>query len=126
VNVGDLGILAVNWGRSLADELYGASYETGDFDGDDAVNVSDLGVLAMHWGWRGVKTDAGASVPEPLSALTIAMAGALLLPGRRRRARRRSGFVTDTLGVRLQPVGLRPAPRAEALKLSRSLVNTAR
>jgi hypothetical protein len=45
VNVGDLGILAANYGM-----LSGATWEKGDFNGDGMVNVGDLGILAAHYG----------------------------------------------------------------------------
>jgi hypothetical protein len=44
VDVGDLGILAANYGGS------GKSWEQGDFNGDTLVDVGDLGVLAAHYG----------------------------------------------------------------------------
>jgi hypothetical protein len=44
VDVGDLGILAANYGG------IGKSWEQGDFNGDGAVDVGDLGILAAHYG----------------------------------------------------------------------------
>jgi hypothetical protein len=45
VDVGDLGILAANYGMTS-----GASWGQGDFNGDGAVDVGDLGILAAHYG----------------------------------------------------------------------------
>jgi hypothetical protein len=45
VDVGDLGILAANYGRTS-----GGTWTTGDFNGDGAVDVGDLGILAAHYG----------------------------------------------------------------------------
>jgi hypothetical protein len=44
VDVGDLGILAANYGGS------GKSWSQGDFTGDGVVDVADLGVLAANYG----------------------------------------------------------------------------
>jgi hypothetical protein len=44
VDVGDLGILAANYGSTLA------SWCKGDFTGDGCVDVGDLGVLAANYG----------------------------------------------------------------------------
>jgi hypothetical protein len=44
VDVGDLGILAANYGGS------GKSWGQGDFNGDGLVDVGDLGILAAHYG----------------------------------------------------------------------------
>jgi hypothetical protein len=45
VDVGDLGILAANYGTAT-----GATWAKGDFNGDGAVDVGDLGILAAHYG----------------------------------------------------------------------------
>ena len=45
VYVGDLGILAANYGKTS-----GMSWEDGDFNGDGAVDVGDLGILAANYG----------------------------------------------------------------------------
>jgi hypothetical protein len=44
VDVGDLGILAANYGGT------GKTWATGDFNGDEKVDVGDLGILAAHYG----------------------------------------------------------------------------
>jgi hypothetical protein len=44
VDVGDLGILAANYGGS------GKIWSQGDFNGDGNVDVGDLGILAAHYG----------------------------------------------------------------------------
>jgi hypothetical protein len=45
VNIGDLGILAANYGTTS-----GATWAKGDFNGDGAVDVGDLGILAANYG----------------------------------------------------------------------------
>jgi hypothetical protein len=44
VDVGDLGILAANYGQS------GKTWPQGDFNSDGMVDVGDLGILAAHYG----------------------------------------------------------------------------
>jgi hypothetical protein len=44
VDVGDLGIIAANYGQS------GKAWHQGDFNGDGKVDVGDLGILAAHYG----------------------------------------------------------------------------
>jgi T5SS/PEP-CTERM-associated repeat protein len=68
VDVGDLGILAGNYGT-----LSGASWFMGDFNSDGAVNVGDLGVLAGNYGY-GVSTSA-ANIPEPATMGLLALGG---------------------------------------------------
>lgn len=63
VDVGDLGILAGNYG-TLSD----ATWAMGDFNGDGAVDVGDLGILAGNYG-----SSAAASVPEPTSLGLLGM-----------------------------------------------------
>ena len=76
VNVGDLGILAGNWGGA------GKVWATGDFTNDGLVNVGDLGVLAGAWGWIGAPAGAG-SLPEPASLVLLALGGLAMLRRRR-------------------------------------------
>jgi hypothetical protein len=45
VDVGDLGILAANYGKTS-----GATWSQGDFNGDGKVDVGDLGILAANYG----------------------------------------------------------------------------
>jgi hypothetical protein len=45
VDVGDLGILAANYGTTNC-----VTWNSGDFSGDGAVDVGDLGILAAHYG----------------------------------------------------------------------------
>lgn len=45
VDVGDLGILAANYGKTT-----GADWSQGDFNNDGAVDVGDLGILAANYG----------------------------------------------------------------------------
>jgi hypothetical protein len=72
VNVGDLGILALNWNSS------GKTWATGDFTGEGTVNVGDLGVLALNWGWVGTPGGAG-SVPEPATLSLLTLGGLAML-----------------------------------------------
>jgi hypothetical protein len=79
VDVGDLGILAGNYGASS-----GAIWRGGDFNNDKAVDVGDLGILATNYGSfvQEYSPLPSPSVPEPASALIIA-AGLAGLTGRR-------------------------------------------
>jgi hypothetical protein len=54
VDVGDLGILAANYGGS------GKSWSQGDFNGDGLVDVGDLGILAAHYGTNASSADWSA------------------------------------------------------------------
>jgi hypothetical protein len=45
VDVGDLGILAANYGITN-----GATWNLGDFNNDEVIDVGDLGILAAHYG----------------------------------------------------------------------------
>jgi hypothetical protein len=67
VDVGDLGILAGNWGAT------GVGWSKADFNGDDIVDVGDLGILAGHWGFD------GSAVPEPASMAILVLVGGPLL-----------------------------------------------
>jgi hypothetical protein len=69
VNVGDLGILAGNYGT-----LEGATWEMGDFNGDGAVNVGDLGILAGNYG-----SSVAASVPEPTCLSLLGLSGLAMI-----------------------------------------------
>jgi hypothetical protein len=71
VDVGDLGILAGNWGTTE-----GGQWKKGDYNGDGAVDVGDLGILAGNWG--------SSAVPEP-TALALLTAGWTVTVLRRRR-----------------------------------------
>jgi hypothetical protein len=51
VDVGDLGILAANYGGT------GKSWGQGDFNNDGAVDVGDLGILAAHYGTNASSAD---------------------------------------------------------------------
>ena len=72
VDVGDLGILAFNWG--LSDRSWSqANFTTPD----TVVDVGDLGILAFNWGWVGTPPE-GWAAPEPAVAILI-LVGALAL-----------------------------------------------
>jgi hypothetical protein len=51
VDVGDLGILAANYGGS------GKTWTEGDFNGDALVDVGDLGILAANYGSSNFSSD---------------------------------------------------------------------
>lgn len=81
VNVGDLGILSSQYGKSAM------GWRDGDFDLDGVVDISDLAILANSYGWSWEPPGGGgflaaAAVPEPASAALLALAAGLL---RRRR-----------------------------------------
>ena len=60
VNVGDLGILAANYGRDLQAQGVAQAewWGLGDFNGDGTVNVGDLGILAANYGSSGSSFEA--------------------------------------------------------------------
>jgi hypothetical protein len=53
VDVGDLGILAANYGTTGT-----AAWADGDFNGDKAVDVGDLGILAANYGQGSAQTSS--------------------------------------------------------------------
>jgi len=71
VNIGDLGVLAGNWGGGP-----GMTWFQGDFTYDGMVNVSDLGILAGKWGWS--KGAGGLAIPEPATIGLLALGGLAL------------------------------------------------
>jgi hypothetical protein len=87
VDVGDLGSLATNYGATS-----GATWAGGDSNYDGAVGVGDLGALATNYGQSLLSggtvaaiptaTIAAGAVPEPTSAMILAV---LLTAGLRRR-----------------------------------------
>ncbi|HLA85917.1 MAG TPA: LamG-like jellyroll fold domain-containing protein [Thermoguttaceae bacterium] len=80
VNAADAEMLAANWGTTT-----GATWSMGDFNGDGAVNALDASILAANWGAGG--NESAATVPEPGSAVLLALFALAALP---RRTRRRS------------------------------------
>jgi hypothetical protein len=58
VDVGDLGILAANYGG------VGKHWSQGDFNNDGAVDVGDLGILAAHYGTNSSSSQSFASACE--------------------------------------------------------------
>lgn len=82
VDVGDMGILATNYGRT------GATWSAGDFNADGVVDVGDLGILASQYGWSGGAGGAAgipAAVPEPAGSVVLLVG---LFAIRRRRGHR--------------------------------------
>ncbi len=76
VDVGDLGVLAGNYGTDTGLACWG----TGDFSGDGNVDVADLGILAGNYGTGG---SGEGTVPEPMT-MTLLGLGALALIRRRK------------------------------------------
>jgi hypothetical protein len=58
VDVGDLGILAANYGGT------GKTWAQGDFNGDGAVDVGDLGILAANYGTNASSADWSADYAQ--------------------------------------------------------------
>ena len=73
VSIGDLSMLAGNWG-----------WEHGDFDDTSTVDILDLSILANHYGWT--TAAAGRPIPEPATILIVTAAGLPMLLKRRRNA----------------------------------------
>ncbi|MFP4355404.1 MAG: hypothetical protein ACLFUJ_09825 [Phycisphaerae bacterium] len=97
VGIGDLGILAGNYGLENS-----PAWSMGDFNGDGTVGIGDLGILAGNYGKSilppavltidqpsngQIQRDEAALMPEPLTAGAMAMAvGGLCGYLRRRKA----------------------------------------
>jgi hypothetical protein len=77
VDVGDLGILAGNWGSTDED----LDFWTADFNHDGIVDVGDLGILAGNWG---AVQNGGAGVPEPTTMLLLTAAVPALIRRRKK------------------------------------------
>ncbi len=75
VDVGDLGILAGNYGA-----VGGQTWATGDFNGDGNVDVGDLGILAGNYG---TSVPLGP-IPEPATLSLLALGGLAILKRKRR------------------------------------------
>jgi hypothetical protein len=67
VDVGDLGILAANYGLAS-----GAAWAQGDFNGDGAVDVGDLGILAANYGTGTSGTDFNADYAKVFGTTAVA------------------------------------------------------
>jgi hypothetical protein len=65
VDVGDLGILAANYGKE-----FNANWAMGDFNGDEDVDVGDLGILAANYGY-GTTNSSNYIVDEEAMGLTV-------------------------------------------------------
>jgi len=84
VNVGDLGILATNYGRTDS-----PGWRFGDFNLDGTVNVGDLGILATNYGWSWTPPSLpggmpqGAPVPEPATMALLTLGAAAILRRRK-------------------------------------------
>jgi hypothetical protein len=93
VDVGDLGILAGNWGSS------DSAWEQADFNGDGATDVSDMGILAGNW---------GASIPADSATLSSGLsqdspAGSLIAPAHSGEGESASGREWATSGNAIGP-----------------------
>jgi len=85
VDLGDLGVLAGNWGST------NACWLAGDMNQDLNVDLTDVGILAGNWGATGlqasVPADASLSLhalPEPASLALMSVGSFALLLRRRR------------------------------------------
>jgi len=72
VSVGDVGILASNFGLNS-----GATWLQGDFNGDGRVSVGDVGVLASNFGQSAAVSAAAIPEPASLSLLGVGLLVAL-------------------------------------------------
>ena len=76
VDVHDLDALANNW-------LQSGNWLDGDFDGNGVIDKADLGLMALNWHANVLTApDFGlpvSTIPEPLSAWAVGLAGILLL-----------------------------------------------
>jgi hypothetical protein len=77
VDSSDFTLLAANFNQA------GATWASGDFNGDGVVNALDFNALASHFGQSTPAPALGSLVPEPLTALPLTG----LLLARRRRVR---------------------------------------
>ena len=77
VDVGDLGILAANYGQDLATDLPNATawewYGYGDFNSDGVVDVGDLGILAANYGFGTSSTSAANFAADYEKVFTAAI-----------------------------------------------------
>jgi hypothetical protein len=64
VDVGDLGILAANYGL-----MSDATWAKGDFNGDGKVDVGDLGILAANYGTGSSSSDFTVDYAKVFSCL---------------------------------------------------------
>jgi hypothetical protein len=67
VDVGDLGILAANYGQS------DKTWRMGDFNGDGTVDVGDLGILAANYGFASGEVNAESFDQNNISAMGTAV-----------------------------------------------------
>jgi len=66
VDVGDLGILAANYGLTS-----GAKWDQGDFNGDGKVDVGDLGILAANYGTNNSSANFDADYAKVFGATAV-------------------------------------------------------